>query len=125
MPETEKRYFIFAQIPRKYLAEFIEKVKKNPKIGRVLDYHKVWFISDGTENYEALPGTRPVGDNKAEEPSVLWIGSCETTDSEDVLKYVSDAHPWEVPMIYGSEFDFPIPTEEEREKKHSRRTRRR
>lgn len=116
MPEIKKRFFVFAQVPEKYLERFIKKMEDNPKVGKVLEYYDVWFVGKGTEFSKALPGAEPIG--KEVEPSVMWIGSCEPEDAEEVMGYVSNAHPWEVPMVYGRAFDFTIPTREERKRKH-------
>jgi hypothetical protein len=118
MSDIGKRYFIFVQVPKRYLSRFIRKMEDNPKIGRVLEYDNVWYISEGTEYSKALEGSNPVGNPNGVDPSVLWVGSCEPEDKEEVLAYISDNHAWEVPMIYGAVFDFPYPTREERKKKH-------
>lgn len=118
MPKLGKRYIIFSQVPKKHLDSFIERMEANDKIGKVLEYANVWFISEGIEYAKALEGSDPIGDPEGNEPSVLWVGSCEPEDKEEILVYISDSHAWEVPMIYGAEFDFPYPTREERKKKH-------
>ncbi len=119
MPEIRKRYFIFAQVPKKYLEGFIKKMEANPKIGKVLEYDDVWFIGDGEEFNKPLPGSNPIGGKI--EKSVLWICSCDPVDKEEVLRYINESHPWEVPMIYGFECDFPYPVREERETKHEKK----
>lgn len=119
MPEIKKRYFIFAQVPKKYLSHFIKKMEENPKIGKVLEYGDVWFIGDGTEFNKPLPGSESIG--KEIEPSVLWICSCDPDDKDEVLRYINESHPWEVPMVYGFECDFPYPIREERKIKHKKK----
>lgn len=118
MPEIKKRYFIFSQIPKKHLKVFIKRMEANPKIGRVLEYDNVWFMGKGKEFNRPLPGSNPVG--REVEKSVLWICSCDPDDRKEVLAYINRSHPWEVPMVYGFECDFPFPSGKERESKHKK-----
>ena len=120
MSDIKKRYFVFAQVPLKYLDWFIKRMEEDPRIGKILEYYDVWFVGHGTEFYKALPGVEPVGKEVVKEPSVLWIGSCDQKDAKEVLRYVHGSHPWEVPMVYGRECDFVVPTKGERKKKHDK-----